>query len=607
MIGLKKLDISVQAAGTETLNMGQGLHLFLDDYWLGQSTNVTRFINKPARTLTSPVLDSARFGVVQPFITVLPKDGGGYRMWFVSTPDITPTPTYWGPNMEIADSADGQNWDPASQRRLTNFPATYANTIMDSKAAGSGQRFKTSYQQHDRQRTAGVDFLKTRLATSADGVNWTDSGINTLFPGHGVDGTNNWGDIVDFFYDPATAKYTLFFRYSGPYSWTDAEGVKHTNVAIRRTGQVTSTDFLHWTDTTNPKIAFAPDQNDSGITQFYGGAVAVERKGDLLVGFLKVLRDDLSATGAIENTTSGTPPTSCITGRESLGGCGIGYSVLTWSRDNGQTWTRDREAFLSPNPTVGSWDHAHAWISSTVPIGNVLNIYYGGYKWGHKWSSATDRQIGLVKITKDRYVARKFGATAGKLLTKPIVLAGNQLILNADFERGSMTIKALDLQGNTLVTCPVYSQTDKIDYALVCNLPTNTPIQLEFSGTNGYLFGIEVKSNGAPTLTPTPTRSVTATPSPTRIPTATLTPTKTPTPTQLPTATPTPVQTETPTPGGCNKSADLDKSGLVDLSDASQLIVDLGQTGNNLVSDLNCDGLVDLSDFSILINKFGQS
>lgn len=115
---------------------------------------------------------------------------------------------------------------------------------------------------------------------------------------------------------------------------------------------------------------------------------------------------------------------------------------------------------------------------------------------------------------------------------------------------------------------------------------------------------------------PTPTIRLSFTPVPTKTPTPTNSPTKTPTPTSLPTvvpptlnptATPTPIQAETPTPGGCNKSADLDKSGLVDLSDASQLIVDLGQTGDNLASDLNCDGLVDLSDFSRLVNQLGQS
>ncbi len=99
-----------------------------------------------------------------------------------------------------------------------------------------------------------------------------------------------------------------------------------------------------------------------------------------------------------------------------------------------------------------------------------------------------------------------------------------------------------------------------------------------------------------PPKTPTPTLKTTSTP--------TLTPTVTSAPTTTPTSTP--AQSDTPTPSSCDKSYDLDDSGLVDLSDVSILISALGQTGSGLPEDLNCDQIVDLSDFSLLITKLGE-
>jgi hypothetical protein len=56
----------------------------------------------------------------------------------------------------------------------------------------------------------------------------------------------------------------------------------------------------------------------------------------LLLGFLQVLRDDLTATGAPQEAIDcnlGTP------------GAGMGHTVLIWTRD-GETWHRDRQVRL---------------------------------------------------------------------------------------------------------------------------------------------------------------------------------------------------------------------------------------------------------------------
>ncbi len=153
-------------------------------------------------------------------------------------------------------------------------------------------------------------------------------------------------------------------------------------------------------------------------------------RGDTLVGFLKVLRDDLPAD-----------PDGRV--------AGIGYSVLVWSHD-GTIWHRDREPYFDRNPEPGSWDHAMAWIDCPLPVGDEVYLYYGGYARGHKVEPATERQVGLVKVPRDRYVAWETGPAGGTLRTTPVVLAGKTLSLNLDTHTGEARVQLVDEQGHPL-------------------------------------------------------------------------------------------------------------------------------------------------------------
>src|SRR4030042_6130641 len=95
-------------------------------------------------------------------------------------------------------------------------------------------------------------------------------------------------------------------------------------------------------------------------------------RGDLLIGLVKLLRDDLNATPGKTKEEMG----DMDTGRK---GAGIGYTVIAWSRD-GKTWHRDHEPFLPNDPDPGRWDHAHVWGDDQVIAGDKTYIYYGGYK-----------------------------------------------------------------------------------------------------------------------------------------------------------------------------------------------------------------------------------
>jgi hypothetical protein len=230
------------------------------------------------------------------------------------------------------------------------------------------------------------------------------------------------GDIVDVYWDPIRRRYGAVMKRGERRQWTDRNGKRH-DMGIRAVGHATSPDFVHWTP---PTLIFVPDERDEGETQWYGmGSVTL--RGPLLVGIAKVLRDDLPAEpdGPVQ---------------------GIGYSVLTYSRD-GETWTRLRRPFLDRNPKPGTWDRAMTWIDSAVPVGDELFLYYGGYARGHKVAPHDERQIGLAKLPRDRYLSLDANDGTGMLRTRPLVVGAATMAVNADVRGGELHIQLLDQTG----------------------------------------------------------------------------------------------------------------------------------------------------------------
>ncbi len=121
---------------------------------------------------------------------------------------------------------------------------------------------------------------------------------------------------------------------------------------------------------------------------------------------------------------------------------------MAWTRD-GRTWVRDQTPFFEPDPKPGAWDHAHAWLDFQLPVGDEVYIYYGGYKNGHKVNPYQERQIGVVRIPRDRYVSRSAGSDGGTLTTPPVILPGGKTMVNARV-RGELRVRLLDASGEAI-------------------------------------------------------------------------------------------------------------------------------------------------------------
>jgi hypothetical protein len=161
-----------------------------------------------------------------------------------------------------------------------------------------------------------------------------------------------------------------------------------------------SDDFSHWSE---PDVVLKPDLLDGANTELYG--MAAFSYSDMYLGMLE--------------RWHGVPDVIDV--------------QLAWSHD-GARWQRPatRRAFIAP--TVW-WNHGWTTCASTPPIivGNQLLFYFGGRRGAHG-SDTYQRYgaVGLATLTVDRFAGIHADFKEGRLVTKPMLWPGGDLILNCE-------------------------------------------------------------------------------------------------------------------------------------------------------------------------------
>jgi len=406
-------DDSERVVHAAPLNLARGPHLFLDGYLIESSRGVARVVNKPRRdpAIPNPIITGKEDGGFQPYFTVLRSpDTGRFRIWYGHrTEDSNAGRSHIG----YMESADGIHWERPAKVLADAGPNQFGCSIVDEgpNSANPQQRYKLAWWYD-----GGMN-----VAASPDGFNWSMLAEKPVL--------RHNHDITSIFLDPIRKRYMgtiSVYRQGGLWSGDR-----------RITMQAYSRDLLTWADA--HYVVTPSDGLDEGQTQFYAMDGFLVR-GDLIVGMVKVLRDDLKADDPPD------PPEAY----------GVGYTSLAWTRD-GYTWYRDREHFFDPNPEKGTWDHAHAWIDEQVLVDDYTYLYYGGYARGHKVNRFEERQIGLVKIKRDRYVAREAGETPGTLTTAAFVLDTDAIRVNVETMDGVVTAQIIDQDG---LPIPGFTDTD---------------------------------------------------------------------------------------------------------------------------------------------------
>jgi len=436
------------------IHLKAGPQLFLDERLIESSENVHRVVNVPRRdpAIPNPIVTGKEDGCFQPYLTVLhDADTGRYRLWFGHRTDSADA---GGSHIGYMESEDGIHWIRPAKVLPDPGPIQFGSSVVDDPhAPDSPTRYKYAWW-----KDGGL-----RIATSPDGLTWTPLSPNVLLPHN--------HDITGIFWDPLRARCVATISvYRTGDAWSGQR---------RCTMQSFSSDWEHWE---TPHYVLTPnDAIDKGETQFYAMDGYLVR-GTLTIGMVKVLRDDLKADSPPD------PPDAY----------GMGYSALAWTYD-GDTWFRDTEHYFDPDPRKGAWDHAHAWIDEQLSVGNEVYLYYGGYARGHKVNRFEERQIGLLKIKRDRYVAREAGKETGRIVTRPLSIEADHLTINADAHEGRIDVRFLSEDSQPIpgfaATEPV--RTDSLDAPVPLSRSLHDlagkVVRIEFSLKDARLFAFDLK------------------------------------------------------------------------------------------------------------------
>lgn len=460
-----------------------GPQLFIDDFLIAQSDGIKKVTQHPERFLDHPVLGVEQH-TTQPYMTVLrDASSGRFRMWY----DYD-----MGENgaIALADSDDGIHWTlpklgiMGPDNRLMKIGRSHENgsfgcSVVDLGAVG---QVKDSNRRYAMMWWSALTSPPgAAIAFSCDGLHWTpnpDNPVLPYYPPESNKGAIGVGDITDLFWDPMRNRFGALVKLAAQPSDGWSPGPRAGSIIRRLVGAASSEDGIHWTE---PHRVIVPEKRDPGLLEFYsaGGTIA---RGPLLISFVRMLHDDYSPD------PNGKPT-------------GIGYATLATSRD-GEHWTRQDDIFFNRSPTPGSWDHAMSWIGSSLVVGDEIYLYYGGYARGHKVEPTKERQIGMVKMPLDRFVAIEPMHDRAMLTTIPLRTPSDadvHLTINADASGGRIRVQVQDENGTPLPHLG-FNDCDAIQgngmrlpvaWKSGATLPRQSVIRLQFELTHAQLFAFE--------------------------------------------------------------------------------------------------------------------
>jgi len=445
------------------IRLGPGPQLFIDDFLIDTTAGLKRRVNCPLRDpkIPNPIITGKEDGNFQPYMTVVrDPQTKRYRIWYGARTLARDTA---GSHVATMESLDGIHWIRPPQVLADPGPIQFGSSVVDEGPdfADPAKRYKLAWWH-------GGGLM---IAVSPDGLDWKMLAREPVLKhNHDINNLFVVASLRDARSCDATGRRYLatISVYTTGRTWKGQR---------RATMHSTSRDLVHWE---KPWYVLTPDDKlDEGQTQFYAMSGYLVR-GGLWIGLVKVLRDDRVAAG--------TP----------RGSYGVGYTTLAWSRDS-RHWVRDRTPYFEPAPRSGAWDHAHAWLDFQLPVGDEVLIYYGGYKNGHKVNRFEERQIGLVRILKDRYVSRDAGPEEGTLRTPPVILDADAMTLNAKVD-GRLQVRLVDVAGRPI---PGFDADDcqpirgdsvahPVRWAKPLAELRDKPLRIEFRLKDAQLFAFEL-------------------------------------------------------------------------------------------------------------------
>lgn len=434
-------------------------YTFISGDILVDQHNVERVVVPATKNPSNPVLipDRPWEGMnARLYGTVLfDEDEELFKMWYISNhyPDKQVYLMY-------ATSRDGLNWIKPSLGIVEYHGSRENNIFMVGSDGGIHQPSVIKHPEApEERRYVLLAYANNRgpygrgllLYHSPDGVRWTPYANNPVAPAH--------GDVWNVSWDPVTKTYLATGK-------VPTESGRSVAVSI-------SADGIHW----DPENHFilkgntrdhwigvtraaglwynpphqrvpvldeerAPHEYDQHCGQIYG--MPAFRYADVYLGFVWAYHSDA-----------------------------LMEPQLAWSSDRFH-WVRDpQRTCLIERGRQGAFDSKMIMGTATHPVevGNELWVYYGGWDVRHHYPVSDENPwkgaaIGLARWRRDGFVAMVNACgnqpalvTSGRpgwLLTRPVHVTGEMLLVNAEATQGAVHVEVCDpASGEPL---PGYSQ-----------------------------------------------------------------------------------------------------------------------------------------------------
>ena len=423
------------------------LELFLDRYRISWQYNVIRELNHPVRYEGNPILSPEHpweQSFVQMYGNVLPRAGGGYRMWYNA-----------GAKGEQADKAlcyaeseDGLAWrrmmsdnHPYRGHTATNIvigpqPHTAGPCVIENRHNDDPEaRLLLMFNSYPRFYPQYEKLMQGSrwcfVAKSPDGLNWhPPEGLPV------ISGKADCGQSI--VWDPVHKRYMAFLRGTrtshDPFAspWGESVRVRYVRMSL-------SEDFEHWSE---PIELLRADERD-GDPFNHMHQLAVTRMGGQYVGLLGMFPIEEFRQIPQKNLLMEDGP--------------IDMQLIV-SRD-GFHWDRvaDRQTFF-PMGRPGQWDaNWMVVMQNMVETNDQMMFYYNAtsvkrsdrpaYNPNTKPDMRT--QIGVATLPRHRFQKLRPARLnqPAVIETKPLYLHDGDLLVNADASLGKIQVEVIDFNG----------------------------------------------------------------------------------------------------------------------------------------------------------------
>ena len=390
------------------LRFGNQKQLLVDNHVLADWWKVRRVQGKLRKHPNNPIIvpdapweETARksWGIV-PASVIYDETDGLFKMWYKIE-------KHTGGNvMAYAVSKDGVDWEKPILG-LVEFGGTKKNNVLRLEPYGiplqgnihliqepregrpPQRRFRAiSIRPFHKDGTPYGGWLG--IGTSAGGLTWH------LVPGGDREGGGGGNPSV--LWDSGLGKYVMFGRQLGAIADPEQRTIRYI---VRQE----SSDLVHWSPRQTVFKPMEPTrwpEVESMMTFRYQG---------IYFGLPNMLENEVRGEVEIH---------------------------LVTSRD-GFRWDHPfpDEAFI-PRGAPGDFDDKVLWLPQTVMHGDTMYFYYGGGRYTHNARKILpDRRqikIGLATLPADRFMGLRADEPLGALLTRPLIVEGDELIVNADVE-----------------------------------------------------------------------------------------------------------------------------------------------------------------------------